>query len=251
MKPASPPEAADPARSKISSSGRWSPTEVSSTSVRGHGRLFSPIATPGRCLVVGIGLLILVALGGAYFAHSPGPTPFDRLAFRIFPSEYKHHYLTYIADLGRPRVVVPGVAICRVHGVLLRPTARVITCIAAPIAAIVITEYLAKPAVGRMFGGSLCYPSGHMTAVAAVICAFVIAVPPRWRTAAAVLGSAGGIVVGITLMLLRWHYLTDVIAGASVSIASTPLWTPSCTMASQNTPGPNPLRSECVRKPAR
>ena len=219
MKPASPPEAAGPARSEISSSGGGSPTGVPATSVRSHGRL-SPFATPRRCLIVGIGLLILVAVGGAYFAHSPGPTPLDRLAFRIFPSEYRHHYLTYIADLGRPRVVVPGVAICAFMA-FFSDRRRVITCIVAPIVAIVITEYLAKPAVGRMFGGSLCYPSGHMTAVAAVICAFVIAVPPRWRTAAAVLGTAAGIVVGITLMLLRWHYLTDVIAGASVSIAST------------------------------
>ena len=186
----------------------------------GNGRLSALIATPRRCLIIGVGLLVLVALGGAYFAVVPGPTPFDRLAFDIIPSKYTIHSLTYITDLGRPRVVAPGVVLCAFIA-FFSDRRRVVTCLAAPIVAIVITEYLAKPAVGRMFGGSLCYPSGHMTSVAALICAFVIAVPPRWRTAAAVFGTLVGIVVGVTLMLLRWHYLTDVIAGAAVSIAST------------------------------
>jgi membrane-associated phospholipid phosphatase len=217
MKPASLPEA-------VVSSGPESPTwpRGSSTGAdtsKPHTSRGS-IATPSRCLVVGIGLLVLVAIGGAYFAFRPGPTPLDRLAFNIFPSEYTRHYLTYLADLGRPRVVAPGVVISAFIA-FFSDRRRVITCLAAPVIAILITEYLAKPAVGRMFGGSLCYPSGHMTSVAALICAFVIAVPKRWRTAAAVLGTLLGIAVGITLMLLRWHYLTDVIAGASVSIAST------------------------------
>jgi membrane-associated phospholipid phosphatase len=220
MKPASLPEVADSTRSERATSGRESSTGLPATSVRGNGRLSALIATPRRSLIVGVGLLVLVALGGLYFAFVPGPTPFDRLAFDIIPSKYSIHDLTYITDLGRPRVVAPGVVICAFMA-FFWDRRRVITCLAAPIVAIVITEYLAKPAVGRMFGGSLCYPSGHMTSVAALICSFVIAVPPRWRTAAAVFGTLVGLVVGVTLMLLRWHYLTDVIAGASVSIAST------------------------------
>ena len=218
MKPASPPEAAGPARSDLILRRRvvnWGAGYVGpqsrptlsfcyaeAMSHRGHR-----IAYPrGR--------------RGCVFRPLTGPDSTRPACVPHLPFRVQHHYLTYIADLGRPRVVVPGVAICAFMA-FFSDRRRVITCIVAPIVAIVITEYLAKPAVGRMFGGSLCYPSGHMTAVAAVICAFVIAVPPRWRTAAAVLGTAAGIVVGITLMLLRWHYLTDVIAGASVSIAST------------------------------
>jgi membrane-associated phospholipid phosphatase len=169
---------------------------------------------------LGLGLLAVVAIGGAYFALRPGPTPLDRLAFRILPSEYTHNSLTFIADIGRPRVVVPGVVICAFIA-FFWDRRRSVTCLVAPAVAIVITEYLAKPAVGRTFGGTLCYPSGHMTAVAALVCAFVIAVPAGWRKLAAFLGLVVSVVVAVTLLLLRWHYLTDVIAGASVSIAST------------------------------
>jgi undecaprenyl-diphosphatase len=98
---------------------------------------------------------------------------------------------------------------------------RSVTCLVAPALAVAITEYIAKPAVGRTFGGTLCYPSGHMTSIAALVCAFVISVPARWRKAAAFLGLVVSIVAAVTLLLLRWHYLTDVIAGASVSVAST------------------------------
>ena len=60
-----------------------------------------------------------------------------------------------------------------------------------------------------------------MTAITALVCAFVICLPARWRKAAAFLGVVVSCVAAVTLLLLRWHYLTDVIAGASVSIAST------------------------------
>jgi membrane-associated phospholipid phosphatase len=178
------------------------------------------IGTRARRIWLGLGLLAVVAIGGAYFALRPGPTPLDRLAFRILPSEYTHNSLTFIADIGRPRVVVPGVVICAFIA-FFWDRRRSVTCLVAPAVAIVITEYLAKPAVGRTFGGTLCYPSGHMTAVAALVCAFVIAVPAGWRKLAAFLGLVVSVVVAVTLLLLRWHYLTDVIAGASVSIAST------------------------------
>lgn len=209
MKPASPPEVAGSAAWDSSQTGHGVP-----------GRTATPVGSPATRLMLGIGLLALVALGGLYFAFRPGPTPIDRLAFSIIPSEYSRHSLTYIADMGRPRVVIPGAFICAFIA-FFWDRRRSITCLVAPAVAIGITEYLAKPAVGRTFGGTLCYPSGHMTAAAGLLCSFVIAVPLSWRKPAALVALAVGVVVGVTLMLLRWHYLTDVIAGASVSIAAT------------------------------
>lgn len=220
MKPASPPEAAgtdawDRTTGQPRISGRKRARFLS-----GPGLASALIGTRKRRFLLGVLLLGLVAVGGAYFAYRPGPTPLDRLAFAIVPLEYSRHSLTYIADLGRPRVVAPGVVICAFIA-FFWDRRRAITCLAAPAAAIIITEYLAKPAVGRTFGGTLCYPSGHMTAVASLICAFVVAVPARWRKAAGALGVVVGIVVAITLLLLRWHYLTDVIAAVLLSMATT------------------------------
>jgi membrane-associated phospholipid phosphatase len=194
--------------------------ELCRPTVGRSGVLTPLIGTLKKRIIIGIVLLVGVAVGGAYFAYRPGPTPLDSLAFRILPSEYTHHYLTYFADLGRPRAVIPGVIISSFIA-FFWDRRRALSCLLAPLVAICITEYLAKPAVGRTFGGTLCYPSGHMTAVTALVCAFVIAVPPRWRMLAAVAGLLVCLGVGPALILLRWHFLTDVIAGASVSIAST------------------------------
>jgi membrane-associated phospholipid phosphatase len=220
VNPTSPPEAAESAHRDRLATGRGASSLVI-TPFPGSSRLGSAlIGTPAKRIWVGIGLLVLVAIGGAYFAFRPGPTPLDRLAFSIIPSEYTHHSLTYVADLGRPRVVVPGVAICAFIAYFW-DRRRAVACLVVPAVAVGITEYLAKPAVGRTFGGTLCYPSGHMTAITALVCAFVICLPARWRKAAAFLGVVVSCVAAVTLLLLRWHYLTDVIAGASVSIAST------------------------------
>ena len=175
---------------------------------------------PRAKLLTGCALLAAVAVFGWYLSVHTGLNAVDRLAFRIIPNEWTEHPLLLISDLGRPRVVIPAVAFCFFIS-LLWSRRRAITCVIAPLLAIGITEYIAKPAVGRTFGGTLCYPSGHMTAVASVMAVFVLAVPPRFRGWALVIGVIVDSVVGVTLMLLRWHYLTDVCAGASVAVGTT------------------------------
>jgi membrane-associated phospholipid phosphatase len=173
----------------------------------------------GTRILIGLGLLGAMAVFGVYVKHSPGPTLPDRIAFDVFPSEWQHHTLTYITDLGRPRVVVPGLAICFVLA-LFWDRRRAITCILGPAAAVGLTEYIAKPAVHRMLGGSLSYPSGHMTAVATLTTMFVMSVKPRFRKAALVVAIVVDCAMAATLMLLRWHYLTDIAAGLAVSVGT-------------------------------
>jgi membrane-associated phospholipid phosphatase len=181
---------------------------------------WTPRFSPQARVATGIVLLAIVAAGGWYFSKRPGPTAIDSAAYRIIPNEWRIHPLLFLADSGRPRVVVPAVVFC-FFVALLWSRRRAVTCAVAPGLAVAITEYVAKPAVGRLYGGTLCYPSGHMTAVAAVVCVFVLAVPPRLRVPAFIFGCLidGGI--GVVLMLLRWHYLTDVVAGIFVAVATT------------------------------
>jgi membrane-associated phospholipid phosphatase len=175
---------------------------------------------PRAKLITGCALLVPVAVVGWYLSIHGGLNPVDRLAFRIIPNEWTEHPLLFLTDLGRPRVVIPAVAFCFFIS-LLWSRRRAITCVVAPLLAVGITEYIAKPAVGRLYGAVLCYPSGHMTAVAAMMAVFVLAVPPRFRGWALVLGVIVDSVVGVTLLLLRWHYLTDVCAGLALSVGVT------------------------------
>jgi len=180
---------------------------------------FQTIRHPTLRVFTGCVLLAAVAVLGAYLSRSPGPTPIDRLANRIIPAEWSVHWLVYIVDTGRPRVVLPGVIVCGVIA-FFWDRRRAVACLVGPAVAVGITEYLAKPAVGRMLGGSLSYPSGHMTAAVALITAFVFAVPPRLKVPAVVLGACASIVVGVALIALRWHWLTDVLAGVAVPVAT-------------------------------
>jgi membrane-associated phospholipid phosphatase len=65
----------------------------------------------------------------------------------------------------------------------------------------------------------LALPSGHTTAAAALSIALVLVVPAVYRTTAAAVGvlATGG--VGISVVVLGWHYPSDVIAGLLVASA--------------------------------
>ncbi len=61
------------------------------------------------------------------------------------------------------------------------------------------------------------FPSGHTTAAASIAVAFLIAVPARLRPLAAVGGTALTGAVGISVVVLEWHYPSDVLGGILVA----------------------------------
>lgn len=65
------------------------------------------------------------------------------------------------------------------------------------------------------------FPSGHTTAAASLAAALVLVVPPRLRPLAAGAGAAFTAAVGIAVVVLQWHYPSDVV-GAVLVVAS---WT--------------------------
>jgi membrane-associated phospholipid phosphatase len=90
--------------------------------------------------------------------------------------------------------------------------------------AIVVTEYLLKPFVGRTLGGGQSFPSGHATGMFALATAFcvLLAAPPHLKVPAplrrvlalgALLVAAG---VPVAMVGLNHHYFTDIVAGAAV-----------------------------------
>jgi membrane-associated phospholipid phosphatase len=95
---------------------------------------------------------------------------------------------------------------------------RAASCLIGPIAAVLIVQTVAKPLVGRQFEGTLSYPSGTVTAVAALAAVAFLLVP---RFAKPLVAVAGGVVVAAVcaaVVALRWHYPTDAFGGLCVGV---------------------------------
>ena len=93
---------------------------------------------------------------------------------------------------------------------------RALSCLIAPIAAVLIVQTVAKPLVGRHFEGALSYPSGTVTAVAALAAAAFLVVPRFAKPLVAVTGAAVVVAVCAAVVVLRWHYTTDAFGGVCV-----------------------------------
>jgi membrane-associated phospholipid phosphatase len=73
------------------------------------------------------------------------------------------------------------------------------------------------------------WPSGHATAAMALALCAVLAVPARWRAAAATAGGFFSLAVAYAILTLGWHFPSDVIggflvAGLWVSVAVAAVW---------------------------
>jgi membrane-associated phospholipid phosphatase len=71
--------------------------------------------------------------------------------------------------------------------------------------------------VGREIGGgSFTYPSGTVTAIAALSTALFLVSPRLARPFVALAGVAAVTGTGLAVLVLRWHYPTDVAGGVWV-----------------------------------
>jgi membrane-associated phospholipid phosphatase len=64
---------------------------------------------------------------------------------------------------------------------------------------------------GRAGGGS--WPSGHTTLATALVLAALIVAAPRWRPAVGLVGGGALAAFGAALLVMGWHYPSDVVAG--------------------------------------
>lgn len=63
------------------------------------------------------------------------------------------------------------------------------------------------------------FPSGHTTAAASLAVALLFVVPPRFRFEAAAVGAAFTAAMAVAVVLMSWHYPSDVV-GALLVVAS-------------------------------
>jgi len=169
-------------------------------------------------LLVGCVLLGVATLAGLVFVHRPWPNRVDAIGFRLLPADLSSRWAADIAHLGSLTMLIVGVALLCVVAALSRNWMRALSCLIAPIAAVLIVQSVAKPLVGRHFEGTLAlsYPSGTVTAVAALAAAAFLVVPRFAKPLMAVVGGIAVLAVCAAVVVLRWHYPTDALGGVCV-----------------------------------
>jgi membrane-associated phospholipid phosphatase len=167
-------------------------------------------------LMLGTGLLTAAALAGLLLAKRPGPNRVDAAGYFYLPSDPHSHLANELVRFGSLPVLVAGVIVIFVVAVL-RDWVRAFACAAAPIIAVEVVEHIAKPMVGREIGaGSFTYPSGTVAVVAALTAAVFLVTPRLLRPVSAVAGAFVILGVSWAVLVLRWHYPTDVLGGVCV-----------------------------------
>lgn len=172
---------------------------------------------------------VVVALG-LLFRGQAGPGGFDRAADAPVVTFFAGHR-GLLLWLALPGTVMPAVAVSAVAAACClaarRLTGAVLAVTAVPAAA-GLDDALLKHLFHRTYLGQLAFPSGHTTAATALTAtlAVLLLVPPQRaatrpaRVALVALACAVTVTVAVAVIGLRWHYLTDTVAGAAVGVAA-------------------------------
>jgi membrane-associated phospholipid phosphatase len=166
-------------------------------------------------LTVGVLLLSAVIVSALFFLVRPGPTLLDRWAFAAIRPVHHSGFLLVVTRLGSPFVVVVA-AIAGFLATVRRNRPRSLALLVGPVLAVAVCDLVLKPVVGRTFADVVSFPSGTVTAVAAVATVGLLATPDPWRSVIAALGGTVTVLACVAVTALRWHYPTDALAGLAV-----------------------------------
>jgi membrane-associated phospholipid phosphatase len=168
----------------------------------------------------------------AVLACAYGIAPVERLDARAFhwmraldggpPSSPIILRITHSADPRPLLLVLAGLFAC---GWALGRRWEAIGAIAlvagANLTALILQVALAHPRYHSFLGanqlGAEAFPSGHATGAASIALAAVLVAPPRLRIPVGVGAGAYVIAVSASLMMLGWHFGSDVLGGVLVS----------------------------------
>jgi len=168
-------------------------------------------------LAVGLVLVGAVVVSGLYLTARPGPTFFDRWGLAAIPAVHHSWLLLAVTRLGSPFVVVAAAG-AGFLATVRRNRPRAAALLVGPVLAVAACDWVVKPVVGRTFDGVVSFPSGTVTAVAAVATVALLGSPDAWRSVAAALGGTATVMAVVSVVALRWHYPTDALAGLATGV---------------------------------
>ncbi len=138
------------------------------------------------------------------------------------------HLFEIVIQLGNPgNVALASVALAGLC-MVFRVHRAALLSLSGPVSAAALTQWVLKPLIDRRLGGGFAFPSGHATGACAVAAVLVLLLLPGaalrrrlpgfvrillWYVAAVF--SAG---VGLGVVVLRYHYATDVVGGVAVAV---------------------------------
>ena len=163
-------------------------------------------------------ILVAGTLVVAFLVHRhPGPDALDQWVFSVVGPAPHSSRLIHLTDLGAVPVAVGGSVLAAVVAVG-RDRRTALACLVGPGLALVLVEWVLKPTVARYYFGVLSFPSGTITAVAAVATAWVVAVPGWLRVPVLVVGAGLVASTSVAVIALRWHYPSDALAGGAFGV---------------------------------
>jgi membrane-associated phospholipid phosphatase len=148
----------------------------------------------------------------------PGPNVLDNWGFSGVGPSLHSSFLIRVTDLGSVPVLVGG-SILAALAVVSRDQRRAVACLIGPVAATLLVQWGLKPLVAREYLQVLTFPSGTITVVASLAAAWALAVPSGWLRGLVVAVGVGVVTVtSVAVVALRWHYASDVLAGAAFGV---------------------------------
>ncbi|MET0306398.1 MAG: phosphatase PAP2 family protein [Solirubrobacterales bacterium] len=181
----------------------------------------SPLAACLACAIA-LGLLTLLALGFA-----AGRDVDVRLFLELAEDEPSGDTLAdAIASFGDPLPMLALLVVACLIGLLRgRPRsalAAVLVVVGANVTTQLLKALLAHPRVKLAISGDPfepnTFPSGHTTAAASIAVAYAFVAPAALRDLALTLGAAFALAVGASVVVIGWHYPSDVL-GAYLVVA--------------------------------
>lgn len=174
----------------------------------------TPLTRAGAALTLLVavaGVLLLLAAADTRRAEVLDQTILDRLLAQVGGATGTAHDLL---SLTTDASVLLALAVLVVIAVLRR---RPVLGVGAGV--IVLGASATTAAIKVVTGGSL--PSGHVTAIAGLVCAAALVVSPWLRPVVLVLGALCVLAEAVATMILGWHLPVDVVAGVLVAVAWT------------------------------
>jgi membrane-associated phospholipid phosphatase len=131
----------------------------------------------------------------------------------------------FLVGLGDPLpLLLMSIAACAIALVRGRPldaAAALVVVAGANLTTQLLKAAFSHPrfqsALGAEQLGEVPFPSGHVTAAASIAIAFAFVVPRRLLGVVALLGACLVAAVGVSVMVLDWHYPSDVLGGILVA----------------------------------